>query len=654
MSGRFVRASKYRHVYGQPTKKEQCYENVRVSNNAWDSNLIKVNPLYLSVNWNASGGGAFAVIPLSERGKIPDQIPLFRGHTAAVLDTDWNPFDDHVIASGSEDSKVGIWKVPENYSVLREQGDSITDVQPAAKLSGHTRKVGHVQFHPVANNVLASSSGDYTVKFWDIEAGKAKTTLKHNDMVVSMSFNYIGSLIATTSRDKKIRIWDPRSEKVVVEGPGHAGAKNQRVVWMGEHDRIATTGFSRMSDRQVGIWDTTDIKKGPIGDFYMLDSSAGICMPFYDAGTKCLYLAGKGDGNIRYFEYDNDELFPLSEYKSAEPQRGLAFMPKRGISVHDNEVVRAYKTVHDSLIEPIQFIVPRRAENFQADIYPDCPSGEPAISAAEWFDGKDAAPKLINLESVYDGVEPIVVDGTIPRSAPVQEVAQPVPPAAIEPVKQESKPTPAPAATYTAPEKDLDKILSTPKVDDMLTKASEADDAPVPAALAKEESSWEAEDADKPVVETVKPELKEAIPEAAPESAPESTQPAATISADEPVTEPAAEPAPKPTGAGALVARKLETLHNHFTDVKETLDSYEQRFAEMIAFNAKELDARDTRIGFLEQEIEKLKGLLIGKNAETVEETTVEVNGKKEDGLEANDEAVAEAADETAEPAADN
>jgi len=51
--------------------------------------LCQVNPEYLSVNWESGGGGAFAVIPLNERGKLPDQIPLFRGHTAAVLDTDW-------------------------------------------------------------------------------------------------------------------------------------------------------------------------------------------------------------------------------------------------------------------------------------------------------------------------------------------------------------------------------------------------------------------------------------------------------------------------------------------------------------------------------------------------------------------------------------
>lgn len=49
----------------------------------------QVNPRYLSVNWEAGGGGAFAVVPLSERGRLPERIPLFRGHTAVVLDTDW-------------------------------------------------------------------------------------------------------------------------------------------------------------------------------------------------------------------------------------------------------------------------------------------------------------------------------------------------------------------------------------------------------------------------------------------------------------------------------------------------------------------------------------------------------------------------------------
>jgi hypothetical protein len=39
------------------------------------------------------------------------------------------------------------------------------------------------------------------------------------------------------------------------------------------------------------------------------------------------------DGNIRYFEYENDKFEFLSEYKSSDPQRGIAFLPKRGVNV---------------------------------------------------------------------------------------------------------------------------------------------------------------------------------------------------------------------------------------------------------------------------------------------------------------------------------
>lgn len=117
--------------------------------------------------------------------------------------------------------------------------------------------------------------------------------LRHNDIVQSLSWNADGSLLVTTSRDKKLRVWDVRQERPAQEVPGHPGAKNSRAVWMGEHDRIATTGFSRMSDRQLGLWDSRNPSE-PIGGFQILDSISGVCMPFWDEGTQCLYLAGKG------------------------------------------------------------------------------------------------------------------------------------------------------------------------------------------------------------------------------------------------------------------------------------------------------------------------------------------------------------------------
>lgn len=182
--------------------------------------------------------------------------------------------------------------MPEAFSLHTPEDAEVEDVKSVRSLSGHRRKVGHVLFNPAADNVLASSSGDCTIALWDIEAGKAPLTLTHGDIVQSLSWSPNGKLLVTTCRDKKLRVWDVRSKNPAAEVPGHSGGKNSRAVWMGEHDRIATTGFSRMSDRQLGLWAVGS--KEPMGGFQILDSISGVCMPFWDEGTQCLYLAGKG------------------------------------------------------------------------------------------------------------------------------------------------------------------------------------------------------------------------------------------------------------------------------------------------------------------------------------------------------------------------
>ncbi|KAG9296997.1 hypothetical protein G9A89_008583 [Geosiphon pyriformis] len=399
---RFVRASKFRfvvvvhlvfvsepilgfcrsiHVFGAGAKHENCFDNVKVSANAWDTNLVKVNPLFVAINWNSGGGGAFAVIPHKNAGKVPDNLPLYRAHTAPVLDTDFANFNDYLIASASEDTKVMIWNVVEDIIDKLDVENETPDIQPVAKLNGHGRKVGHVLFHPTADNILASTSADLTIKLWDIEKGVEKLELTgFTDFVQSISWNWNGSLLATTSRDKKFRIFDVRSNKVAIQADSHQGVKGTRVVWLGDSDRIVTTGFSKMSDRQVWLWDSNSLGK-PIKDI-MLDTSSGIVMPFYDNDTKILFLAGK----------------------SSEPQRGLGFLPKRSLNVTECEIARAYK-VTGNLIEPISFVLPRRSDAFQSDIYPPTVSDEPALTADEFFSGKNANPKTISLENGFQAKE---------------------------------------------------------------------------------------------------------------------------------------------------------------------------------------------------------------------------------------------------------
>lgn len=72
MSRQVVRSSKFRHVFGQPAKADQCYEDVRVSQTTWDSGFCAVNPKFVALICEASGGGAFLVLPL---GKVSPSGP---------------------------------------------------------------------------------------------------------------------------------------------------------------------------------------------------------------------------------------------------------------------------------------------------------------------------------------------------------------------------------------------------------------------------------------------------------------------------------------------------------------------------------------------------------------------------------------------------
>jgi len=401
---RFVRASKFRHVFGTGSKPEQCYLDLKPSRNAHDSNLIKANPKYLAVCWEAAGGGAFAVIDQKEIGKTKN-FNLFTGHKSVVLDVDFNPFNDQIVASCSEDCKVNIWTIPDQLA---------PQSAPSMTLNGHSRKVGQISFHPAADNVIASSSGDLSIKLWDITNGKEKLEiLGHSDAIQSFSFNDNGTMLASTSKDKKVRVFDVRQKKEVWKADAHMGVKPQRCVWLGDTPRIVTTGFSKMSDRQLWVWDMNG-SSTPLCTVD-LDTSSGVLMPFYDVDTKLLFLSGKGDGNIRYFEFVDEKpwQFPIADYGSRVPQRGVAFLPKRACDVNNIEIAKAFKLSTDS-VEPISFTVPRKADHFQADIFPDAISGDAGLSCDAFFNGETASAKRVSLEGGFVAGTKKIVDFAAP------------------------------------------------------------------------------------------------------------------------------------------------------------------------------------------------------------------------------------------------
>ena len=151
----------------------------------------------------SGGGGAFLVLPLSKTGRVAPDAPLVAGHKGPVLDIAWCPHNDNVIASASEDCTVKVWQIPDG-GVTRTITESVVD------LVKHQRRVGLVLWHPSAQNILLSAGSDNNVCVWNVGTGECLISFALPDLVYSGCWNWDGSEVLFTCKDRKIRRVDPR------------------------------------------------------------------------------------------------------------------------------------------------------------------------------------------------------------------------------------------------------------------------------------------------------------------------------------------------------------------------------------------------------------------------------------------------------------
>jgi WD40 repeat protein len=77
------------------------------------------------------------------------------------------------------------------------------------KLEGHTSSVWAVAFSH-DSQLLASASGDETVRLWNPATGDELRTLEgHTDAVWAVAFSHDSQLLASASDDETVRLWNP-------------------------------------------------------------------------------------------------------------------------------------------------------------------------------------------------------------------------------------------------------------------------------------------------------------------------------------------------------------------------------------------------------------------------------------------------------------
>ncbi|XP_037724374.1 coronin-7 isoform X3 [Drosophila subpulchrella] len=407
MAWRF-KASKYKNAAPIVPKAEACVREICVGSYQTYGNNIAASGAFMAFNWEHTGSSV-AVLPLDDCGRKSKTMPLLHGHTDTVTDLKFSPFHDGLLATASQDCLVKIWHIPE-----KGLEQSLSD--PEAIFSHKQRRVETVGFHPTADGLMYSTAAG-CVALFDLSTQKEIfSNNEHPEVIQSASWREDGSVLATSCKDKCVRIFDPRAagSPIQLTAESHQSIKDSRVVWLGNQQRILTTGFDAARLRQVIIRDVRNFNTPE--KTLELDCSTGILMPLFDPDTNMLFLAGKGDTTINYLEITDKDPYLIEGLRhTGEQTKGACLVPKRALKVMEAEVNRVLQLTSNMVI-PIMYQVPRKTyRDFHADLYPETTGYKTELVAGEWLNGGNQAVPKMSLDPAKreHGDEPI-----IPRLGP--------------------------------------------------------------------------------------------------------------------------------------------------------------------------------------------------------------------------------------------
>ncbi|KAL8431146.1 hypothetical protein ACSSS7_005464 [Eimeria intestinalis] len=328
---------------------------------------------------NLYGGGMMGLIKLSDCGRNPP-VTKIKGHTGSIQDLAFSPFYESILASGSEDMTIRIWDVPSDPPPGHELKD------PVAILSGSAKKVIATEWNPVADFVLASGCFDGSVALWNVDSASLFSSVSLGDSVLSVKWSNSGDKLASTSKDKSLSIIDPRAKNVVASVTCHEGSKASKCCWVdgfaGAPGHVLTTGFSKNNVRELHLWDIKNFTKPLL--HVEVDRGSQPLYPIFDETLGLLYVAGKGDGNLRYYQFYGGEVRRVDDYRSSAPIKSFCFIPKLVVDQKRAEVGRMIKNENGKALLPVSFIVPRKNQDvFQADLYPPAPGTDAALKTVE-------------------------------------------------------------------------------------------------------------------------------------------------------------------------------------------------------------------------------------------------------------------------------
>ena len=376
--------SKFKNAIGED--KRDKFTSCSVSTVSTEGRLIAVNSNFLAMAW--SNMGEIVVVDSSQPFNIKPDQPRFKGHRANILDLEFCPFSSDLLAASYDDCSVLLYKIPEGGLT-----EHIT--QEVQLYQKHTKKVPFVTFNPIASDVLCSAAFNGEIHLWNALKGESFCELNAEDQPTWVSWSPNGALIGTTTKNKLMNVFDPRSNKLIFKQQINEAFQAAKFAWI-DNETFVTTGWNKAGAKFLKLWDVRKVKEDLSSEgevtSVQIDTSKTVTTPFVDRESKLLFTVGKGEASTHTYDYSEGTLKKGLVAKSTEPSIYSVMFERKCLDYNKNEIDRFARYVNSQKVYYVSFTIPRRNPGFDPTLYPPVETGEAALTFEQWTAGENAEP----------------------------------------------------------------------------------------------------------------------------------------------------------------------------------------------------------------------------------------------------------------------
>ena len=188
-------------------KERKFFTGCFLSENPTGGRLMAVNGQFLAMAWKDKGK-IVIVNSLNPKYIQPDS-PYFLRNNSNILDLEFSPFNNNILASGYSDKSVLLWKIPKEGLIKNIKDENTIYNQ-------HINKINYINFNPIASDVICSSTIKGEIHIWSVEKRDNFIEFK-SDFPTIVSWNQNGNLIGATTKNNNINIFDPRNKDNILK-----------------------------------------------------------------------------------------------------------------------------------------------------------------------------------------------------------------------------------------------------------------------------------------------------------------------------------------------------------------------------------------------------------------------------------------------------